>query len=84
MAADGRTATHRLLDFALSNSTDGSNFPYAKGTPLLRLERLRLVDGSPLAVHYSMLNEHRPLRTYKGCPDPHFSLYDFFETRELS
>ncbi len=56
MATEGRTATHRLLDFALINSADGLNFPYAKGTPLLRLERLRLVDGAPLAVHYSVLN----------------------------
>ena len=81
MAAEGRTATHRLLDFALINSTDGSNFPYAKGTPLLRLERLRLVDGSPLAVHYSMLNAdiaQAAALTKAVAADPHFSLYRFF------
>src|ERR1700751_5920265 len=35
MAAEGRRATHRLLDFALIKGADGLNFPYAKGTPLL-------------------------------------------------
>ena len=30
MAAEGRTATHRLLDFALINGADGHNFPYAE------------------------------------------------------
>jgi GntR family transcriptional regulator len=81
MAAEGRTATHRLLDFALINSTDGSNFPYAKGTPLLRLERLRLVDGSPLAVHYSMLDANIAKAaglTKAIAADPHFSLYRLF------
>jgi DNA-binding GntR family transcriptional regulator len=72
MAAEGRIATHRLLDFELINGADGHNFPYADGTLLLRLERLRLVDGAPLAVHCSVLN------TKAAVTDPHFSLYRFF------
>jgi len=81
MATEGRTATHRLLDFALINSAAGFNFPYAKGTPLLRLERLRLVDGAPLAVHNSVLNANIALAaglTKAIAADPHFSLYRLF------
>jgi GntR family transcriptional regulator len=81
MAAEGRTATHRLLDFALIKGVDGLNFPYAKGTPLLRLERLRLVDGAPLAVHYSVLNANIAQAaglTRVIAADPHFSLYRLF------
>jgi DNA-binding GntR family transcriptional regulator len=81
MASEGRTATHRLLGFALINSADGLNSPYAKGTPLLRLERLRLVDGAPLAVHYSVLNANIALAaglTKAIAADPHFSLYRLF------
>jgi GntR family transcriptional regulator len=81
MAAEGRTATHRLLDFALVKGADGLNFPYAKGTPLLRLERLRLVDGAPLAVHYSVLNASIAQAaglTRVIAADPHFSLYRLF------
>jgi GntR family transcriptional regulator len=84
MAAEGRTATHRLLDFALINSADGHNFPYAKDTPLLRLERLRLVDGAPLAIHYSVLNANIAQAaglTWAIAADPHFSLYRLFRDR---
>jgi GntR family transcriptional regulator len=78
MAAEGRTATHRLLDFALISGADRFNFPYAKETPLLRLERLRFVDGAPLAVHYSVLNANIAQAvglTKAIAADPHFSLY---------
>src|SRR5580704_10922725 len=81
MAAEGRTATHRLLDFELINGADGHNFPYADGTLLLRLERLRLVDGAPLAVHCSVLNANIAQAaglTKAAVTDPHFSLYRFF------
>jgi GntR family transcriptional regulator len=81
MAAEGRTATHRLLDFALINKAAGFNFPYAEGTPLLCLERLRLVDGAPLAVHYSVLNANIAQAvglTTAIAADPHFSLYRLF------
>jgi GntR family transcriptional regulator len=81
MVAEGRTATHRLLDFALMKKADGLSFPYAKGTPLLRLERLRLVDGAPLAVHYSVLDANIAQAaglTKAIATDPHFSLYRFF------
>jgi DNA-binding GntR family transcriptional regulator len=81
MAAEGRTTTHRLLDFALIKGADGLNFPYAKGTPLLRLERLRLVDGAPLAVHYSVMNANIAQAaglTRVIAADPHFSLYRLF------
>jgi GntR family transcriptional regulator len=81
MAAEGRTATHRLLDFALINSADGHNFPYADGTLLLRLERLRLVDGAPLAVHCSVLDANIAQAaglTKAVAADRHFSLYRLF------
>jgi GntR family transcriptional regulator len=81
MAAEGRTATHRLLDFARIETADGLSLPYAKGTPLLRLERLRLVDGAPLAVHYSVLNANIAQAaglTKAIAADSHFSLYRFF------
>jgi GntR family transcriptional regulator len=81
MAAEGRTATHRLLDFALINDADGHSFPYANGTLLLRLERLRLVDGAPLAVHSSVLNANIAQAaglTKAVAADPHFSLYRLF------
>jgi GntR family transcriptional regulator len=81
MAAEGRTATHRLLDFELINGADGHNFSYADGTPLLRLERLRLVDGAPLAVHCSVLNANIAQAaglTKAVAADPHFSLYRLF------
>ncbi|HEY5203809.1 MAG TPA: UTRA domain-containing protein [Roseiarcus sp.] len=81
MAAEGRTATHRLLDFVLINSADGHNFPYADGTLLLRLERLRLVDGAPLAVHCSVLDANIAQAaglTKAVAADPHFSLYRLF------
>jgi GntR family transcriptional regulator len=86
MAAEGRTATHRLLDFALIDKADGFNFPYVKGTPLLRLERLRFVDGSPLAVHYSVLNADVAQAaglTKIIAADPHFSLYRLFRDAGL-
>jgi GntR family transcriptional regulator len=81
MAAEGRTATHRLLDFELINGADGHKFPYANGTLLLRLERLRLVDGAPLAVHCSVLNANIAQAaglTKAVAADPHFSLYRLF------
>jgi GntR family transcriptional regulator len=81
MAAEGRTATHRLLDFALIKRADGLKSPYAKGTPLLRLERLRFVDGAPSAIHYSVLNAnvaHATGLTEAVAADPHFSLYRLF------
>jgi GntR family transcriptional regulator len=86
MAAEGRTATHRLLDFALIKREAGINSPYAKGTPLLRLERLRLVDGAPLAVHNSVLNANIALTaglTKAIAADPHFSLYRLFRDAGL-
>jgi GntR family transcriptional regulator len=81
MAAEGRTTTHRLLGFELINRAEGLQFSYANGTPLLRLERLRLVDGAPLAIHYSVLNANIAQAaglTKAVAADPHFSLYRFF------
>jgi GntR family transcriptional regulator len=81
MAAEGRTATHRLLNFALINRAEGLNSSYAMGTPLLCLERLRFVDGAPLAVHHSVLNANTAQAaglTKAIAADPHFSLYRFF------
>jgi GntR family transcriptional regulator len=86
MAAEGRKATHRLLDFALVETAAGLSLPYPKGTPLLRLERLRLVDGAPLAVHYSVLNAKIAQAaglTKAIAADPHFSLYGLFREAGL-
>jgi GntR family transcriptional regulator len=74
-------ATHRLLDFAIIDKADGLNLPYPKGTPLLCLERLRFVDGSPMAVHYSFLNvgvAQTAGLTKAIAADSHFSLYRLF------
>jgi GntR family transcriptional regulator len=81
MADEGHTTTHRLLDLALIETAEGLSLPYPNGTPLLRLERLRLVDGAPLAVHHSVLNANiaRAAGLTKAiAADPHFSLYRLF------
>lgn len=75
MAAQGRVATHRLLSFGKAAGTESA---YPPGVALLRLERLRLVDGAPLAIHHSVIDAGLAARaglTRDVASDPHFSLY---------
>lgn len=51
--AAGHTATHRLLTFEPTAWHD--RLPYPRDVPLLLLDRLRLVDGLPVARHRSVL-----------------------------
>jgi GntR family transcriptional regulator len=82
MAAQGRVATHQLLAFG-PVETLGVPFPspYPEGARLLRLDRLRLVDGVPTSIHRSLLDlsvvESVEL-TEAVASDPEFSLYRLF------
>jgi GntR family transcriptional regulator len=81
MAAQGRLATHRLLGFNRIDRTEAFFYPYPEGASLLRLERLRLVDGEPLAIHRSVLDAEMAARvglTKSVASDPNFSLYRLF------
>jgi GntR family transcriptional regulator len=86
MAAEGRAATHRLLDFAFIGRTDGLAYPYPEGKALLRLERLRLVDGAAMAIHNSVLDADLAQGiglTEATAADPQFSLYRLFRDAGL-
>lgn len=81
MAAQGRLATHRLLSFSHVERTEAFAYPYKEDASLLRLERLRLVDGEPLAIHRSVLDTEMAARiglTKSVASDTHFSLYRLF------
>jgi len=83
--AAGRTASHRLLAFGETGSEPG--LPYPAGTPLMLLDRLRLVDGIAVARHRSVLSKaliERIDLTPDVAADPGFSLYRHFEDRGLS
>lgn len=85
VSAAGHTATHRLLAFGPAEPED--NLPYAKDTPLVVLDRLRLVDGKAVARHRSLLSAalvERISLTRELAARPHFSLYRFLEEHELS
>ncbi len=78
--ASGRNATSELLDFA--PMTWHAGLPYDKEEPLIVVERLRLVDGMPMAIHRSVLSaalvNELGLTRIKAS-DPRFSLYRFYE-----
>jgi GntR family transcriptional regulator len=86
VVAGGRTTTHRLLNFAFIGTTDGLAYPYPEGTSLLRVERLRLVDGAAMAIHSSVLGAEFAKGiglTKATAADPHFSLYRLFRDAGL-
>ena len=81
----GHTPTHRLLGFA--PTAWQPDLPYAHDEPLVALDRLRLVDGLPAAIHRSVLSaglvEETGL-TEAVAAEPSFSLYGFLEWAGLS
>lgn len=82
--AAGHRATHRLLEFA--PAAWGSGLPYSKDEELLSLDRLRLVDGTAVARHTSVLSRDLVERiglTREVAAAPEFSLYRYFEDRGL-
>jgi GntR family transcriptional regulator len=87
--AEGRTTSHLLLDYGLMEARPPIPlpYPYPDGTPLLRLGRLRFVDGAPTAIHHSVLDaavvETIGL-TKSIAADPQFSLYALFRKAGFS
>ena len=88
MAAQGRTASHRLLSFGpAAQSVELLAYPYPKDARLVRLDRLRFVDGAPTAIHRSVLDADIALRiglTKAVASKPDFSLYRLFREGGLS
>jgi GntR family transcriptional regulator len=85
VSAAGHSASHRLLEFGPGEAEDG--LPYPSDTPLVLLDRLRLVDGKAVARHRSLLAADLVARiglTRDLAARPDFSLYRFFEEHELS
>ena len=77
--AQGRVATHRLLGFGEAEGR--SDLPYPPAQKLVRLDRLRLVDDIPTAIHASVLSAEIASRiglTRKAAASPKFSLYRLF------
>ena len=78
MAAEGRTATHRLLDFAPINRARRAELSLCEGYASPSSGTPPLVDGAPLALHYSVLDANIAQAaglTKAIAADPHFSLY---------
>ncbi|HEU4987019.1 MAG TPA: GntR family transcriptional regulator [Rhizobiaceae bacterium] len=83
--AAGHQATHRLLAFEPADWEEG--LPYPKDAELLRLDRLRMVDGRAVARHRSTLSAELADRlglTEELASSPIFSLYRFFDEHGLS
>jgi GntR family transcriptional regulator len=82
--AQGRTASHRLLYFGAA--TRSEDLPYAEGSALLGLDRLRLVDGEPTAIHRSVIDARLASSiglTRSVAKAPRFSLYRLFDQAGL-
>lgn len=85
VVAAGHQASHKLLAFETVEWHDG--LPYAPGTALMLLDRLRLVDGNAVARHRSILSADLVASTgltRKILGRSDFSLYRFFEECGLS
>jgi GntR family transcriptional regulator len=85
--AQGRTTSHRLIGFGGVDAPPDVVRLYPEGTSLVRLYRLRFVDGAPTAIHLSMLDaavaEAIGL-TEAVAADPQFSLYGLFRAAGFS
>ncbi len=82
--ASGHKATSQLLTFGPVPWREG--VPYGHDTALIGLERLRLVDGIPMAIHRSTLSAalvNEVALTRIKASDPHFSLYQYYEQHGL-
>ena len=80
----GHTPSHRLLGFG--PMAWRPDLPYAEDEPLVALDRLRLVDDLPAAIHRSALSAAlvREIRCTRAvAAEPSFSLYGFFERAGL-
>jgi len=82
--AQGRTASHRLLNFGPTGWREG--LPYPEEAELILMERLRLVDRAPAAIHRSFIDEKVANRiglTRRVAAAPGFSLYRLFDREGL-
>lgn len=83
--AAGHAASHRLIAFEPTEWREG--LPYAEDAELILLDRLRLVDGTAVARHRSVLSAEliRSIGLTEGVAgSPSFSLYRYFEEHGLS
>ncbi|BCP55518.1 GntR family transcriptional regulator [Kaistia sp. 32K] len=83
--AAGHKATHQLLEFGEARWQP--SLPYPEGAELIRLDRLRLVDGRAVALHRSVISAELAREiglTREVAASQAFSLYRFFEERGLS
>jgi GntR family transcriptional regulator len=84
IAAQGRAATHRLLAFGPAAWREG--LPYDQAEALVRMDRLRLVDRVPTAIHRSVVAAALAKRiglTRKLAAAPGCSLYRMFRDAGL-
>jgi GntR family transcriptional regulator len=84
VAAAGRVSSHKLLNFAPIPWRE--TLPYPQNEPLLALDRLRLVDRIPTAIHRSVVSAVLAGRmglTAELAARPRFSLYSLFEEAGL-
>jgi GntR family transcriptional regulator len=82
--AQGRVATHRLIAFGDVSWREGA--PFEAGEKLVRLDRLRLVDDIPTAIHASLVSADLARRiglSRAAARAPDFSLYRLFASAGL-
>jgi DNA-binding GntR family transcriptional regulator len=80
----GRTASHRLLNFGPTEWREG--LPYPEDAKLILMERLRFVDGAPTAIHRSFMDKKVADRIglIRGvAASSGFSLYRLFDRSGL-
>jgi GntR family transcriptional regulator len=84
VAAAGRSSSHRLLAFGPTSWRE--TLPYDEDEALIALDRLRLVDRVPTAIHRSVISaavSERIGLTADVAARPNFSLYRLFEEADL-
>jgi GntR family transcriptional regulator len=84
VSAAGRAASHRVLAFGPTLWHE--NLPYRDDEPLVALDRLRLVDRVPTAIHRSVVSAAVAERiglTPDVVASPNFSLYRRFDEAGL-
>lgn len=84
MERQGRIASSRLLDRTTEPAPPdvAAKLDIAEGTPLLRIRRLRLADGEPLAVELVHLPEER-FHWLQAVDLEHHSLHAALEARDI-
>ena len=84
IAAQRRAGSHRVLAFGPTHWRE--DLPYREGEPLIALDRLRLVDRVPTAIHRSVISAAVAERiglTTDVVASPSFSLYRRFDDAGL-